>query len=165
MKTMQEVYYDQDGINVSRGTRGDAEYLKHNMRQADRDEVWASHHLTPEQAMDFITEKTIFCLAVRLKSRPVAMFGVNGETVLGDKGIIWMLATDEISKVSFRFVRHSKKFVEMMLGFYPYVYNFVDDRNKVSIAWLRRLGAKFDTAKPHGIEQRMFRYFSFTREN
>ena len=163
MSKAVELYYNQDQITVERSTRGDAEYLKHNMRQQDKEEIWASHHHTPEQAMDFIINKTIFCLTVKIQGQPVAMFGVNGETVLGDKGIVWMLATDEIDKIKLRFLRHSRRFVKMMLEYYPYVYNFVDVRNKVSIAWLRKLGAKFDTAKPHGVEQKLFRYFWFER--
>jgi len=165
MKTEIETacYYSQNGITVTRSTRGDAEHLKHNMRQCDKDEIWASHHFTPEQAVDYSIKKTIFCLTVKVAGVPAVMFGVNGESILGHKGIIWMLATDDITKINFRFARHSRHFVDMMLAFYPYLYNFVDARNTLSIKWLKLLGAKFDTAKPHGVEQKMFRYFYFER--
>jgi hypothetical protein len=163
MKTM-ELYYQQGNITVARSTRGDAEYIAANMRKCDRDEIWASHHYTPAEAMKFTIDKTIFCLTVKIADRPVVMFGVNGETVLGDKGIVWMLATPEIERVKFRFIRHSKMFIDIMLAFYPYLYNFVSVENKVSIIWLRKLGATFDTAKPHGIDQKLFRYFYFKKE-
>ena len=165
MKTEKELYYLQGDIKVVRSTIGDAEYLKHNMRKQDVEEIWLSHHYTPEQAMDFTIQKTIFSLTVRIQDRPVVMFGVNGETVLGDKGVVWMLATPEIDKIKLRFMRHSRQYIDMMMEFYPYLYNFVHVKNRVSIAWLRKLGAKFDTAKPHGKEQALFRYFYFQKES
>lgn len=164
MRKTLELYYQQNNITVSRSTREDAEYIAANMRKEDAQEIWDSHNFTPYEAMKYSIEKTIFCLAVRIEDRPVLMFGVNGETVLGEKGIVWMLSTPEIEKIKFRFVRHSKMFIDMMLEYYPTLYNFVSAENKISIAWLRALGAKFDTAKPHGIEQKMFRYFQFSKE-
>ena len=163
LKTI-ELFYKQGNIEVSRSTRGDAEYIAANMCEADKEEIWASHHSTPAMAMSYSIEKTIFCLTVKIDEHPVVVFGVNGETVLGDKGIVWMLSTDEISKLKFRFVRHSRMFIDVMLGFYPLIYNHVDVRNKRSIAWLKFLGARIDTAKPFGIEQKMFHYFHFKKE-
>lgn len=162
MKTA-EVFYDQNNITVTRSTRGDAEYIAHHMREQDKQEIWASHHFTPAEAMSYTIEKTIFCLTVKIDGRPVVMFGVNGETVLGLKGVVWMLATDEITKLKFRFARHSREYINMMLDFYPTLYNHVDVRNKISIAWLKFLGAKIDTARPHGVEQKPFHYFHFLR--
>lgn len=158
-----EVYYDQNGIVVERSTPADAMYIATHMRLEDAQEIWASHHFTPEQAMEFTIQKTIFCLTVRIKDRPVVMFGVNGESVLGDRGVVWMLATDEIENIKFRFVRHSRKFIEMMLDFYPFIYNNVDARNTVSIHWLRMIGANIEKEKPFGIEQRPFHYFYFKK--
>jgi len=164
MQLEKQLYYSQDGITVERSTRQDAEFIAFNMRKQDRDEIWASHNFTPQQAVKYSIEKTIFCLTVKIENRPVCLFGVNGVTILGNSGVVWLLSTDEIEKIGFRFARHSRHFVNIMLEYYPVLFNHVSVENTVSINWLKMLGAKFDTAKPFGIEQRLFRYFSFHKE-
>jgi hypothetical protein len=160
-----EVYYDENEVKVVRSTKQDAEYIAKHMRKADIEEIWASHHYTPEEAMAFTIEKTMFCLTVSVEGVPVVMFGVNGESILGDRGIVWMLATDDIQKIAFRFVRHSKKFINLMQEFYPYMYNYVDSRNSTSIFWLKMIGAKIQDAQPHGVEGKLFHYFYFSKES
>lgn len=165
MQTLKELYYHSGDITVERSTRADAEWIAANMRKDDAQEIWASHHSTPAKAMAYSIEKTIFCLTVKIDNKPAVMFGVNGETVLGNSGIVWMLATDDIKKIGFRFVRHSKMFLDIMMEYYPYLYNYVDVRNITSMAWLKRIGATFEDAKPFGIEQKPFCYFYFRKES
>jgi hypothetical protein len=159
-----ELYYNQDGITVQRATRADAEYVAYNMRRQDVQEIWDAAHLTPASAMKYSVEKTVFCLSIRVNGVPVGLFGVNGVTMLGNNGIVWLLGTDDIKKIGYRFVKHSRKFVKMMNEFYPVIFNYVSIENTVSIAWLKGLGAKFDLARPFGLEGKLFRYFWFERE-
>jgi len=157
-------YYNQDGIRVRSSTKADVAYLKDHLRESDKQEIWASHNKTPEESLKIGLQKSIFCCTVE-NSNPIAMFGIVPENILGQEASVWMLATDDLKKIKRRFARNSKVFVHMMLEYYSYLYNFVDDRNKESIKWLKYLGAKFEEPRPYGKEGKPFRFFSFRRED
>lgn len=133
------------------------------MRESDVQEIWASNHVTPYDALVIGMEESAICLTVSRETRPVAMFGANPECFLGHKAVIWMLATDEIKDIKYVFAKHSKKFIETILQDYRYLYNWVDCRNVESIEWLKYCGAKLYPSMQYGIEQRYFHYFEFKR--
>ena len=124
--------------------------------------MYKSDHITPEEALKQGLEKSIFCCTV-LNGNPIFMFGIVPETVLGYKASVWMLGSDDLNNIKRRFLRNSKHFINMMLDFYPYLYNYVDNENKDSIAWLRYMGARIKEPEPYGKEQQPFRYFYFNR--
>lgn len=156
-------FYNQNGIKVRYSTRQDAEYLAKNMRQTDIREIWDSHHHTPETAMKIAVLDSLIAFTVERDDVPVIMFGIYPESICGVKASIWMLATDDMKKISLRVVRHSRRFVNMMLEYYPHLENYVSNDNKRSITWLRALGAKLYDPAPYGIEQKLFRKFTFER--
>ena len=78
------------------------------------------------------------------------MFGVAPMSVLGHNGSAWLLATPELAKVARVFVVESRLYVRRMLEVFPVVMNFVDQRNAVSLRWLRWLGARFDEPRAYG---------------
>lgn len=159
----KEIYYSDGTITVQQATREDAEYISFNMRKQDVDEIWAAAHMTPAAAMQYSINNTIFCLSIRISGVPCAVFGVNGESVVGRTGVVWLLGTPAIETIKYRFVKHSRKFVDLMLEFYPVISNYVSIENTVSIAWLKFLGATFDLPKQYGIEGKLFKYFYFKR--
>ncbi len=156
------LYYNQDGIVVRRSVLSDIDKMKNNLRQSDVQEIWASHHHTPESALEYCVKNTIFSCTVE-NGKPIAIFGINPTSILGNTAVVWMLATDDLEKIQRRFLRHSKHFIAMMQGFYPTLYNWVDTRNTQSIAWLKFCGAKLEEAKPYGEEQLPFHYFVFSK--
>lgn len=156
-------YYERDGIIVRDSIRDDAKYIADNMREADKEEIWASHNHKPLDAMKISLDDSFMCLTVLDKNVPVLMFGIVPESMLGNKASVWMLATDGINNIKRRFVRHSKAFINMFLYFFPVLENYVHDKNVKSIEWLRMCGAKIEEAIPFGAEQKLFRRFTFTR--
>ena len=156
------IYYNKDGYKVRKSTKQDIAYLAKNMRKSDIEEIWAADRKTPEAALREGLEQSIFACTVENGS-PIAMFGICPYSITGNKASVWMLATDDIDKLKRRFARRSREFVKMMLEFYPYLENMVDDRNKRSIEWLKFCGAKIDEPVPYGAEKLPFRHFSFTR--
>ena len=161
-QTNTKKLYDRDGIVVRRSQGEDIEYLRDHMRLSDQNEIWASHHLYPQEALTRGVDDSIFCCTV-LNGNPMAMFGIVPETLLGEKACVWLLASNDLVKIKRRFAKHSRYFVDMMLEYYPYLYNHVDDRNNESIAWLRFCGATIEEPKTYGVENMPFRYFYFTR--
>lgn len=161
-KAALETYYDQAYVTVQRATVEDAGHVAKYMREQDKDEIWAAAELKPRDAVDISMQS--FCLSVRKHDVPLCLFGVNGETLLGERGVVWMLSTDGILDIGLRFARNSPIFVDMMLDRYPYLHNWVDDRNTVSKAWLRWLGAEMMPPCPHGVKGKLFQYFWFERK-
>lgn len=157
-----EFFYNQNGIIVRRSIKADVEYLKNHLKQNDIDEICASNNLAPEEALKEGLKNSIFCCTV-LDDNPIMMFGVVPETLLGKKGIVWMLSSSELIKIQRRFLRHSRHFIDMMLEFYPYLCNYVDERNKESIAWLKFCGAVIKEPIPYGVEGKLFHYFYFKK--
>ena len=159
---MKEVFYNDGKEVVRRSLKSDSEYLSKHLRQCDIDEVWASHNVTPKEALDSGFEKSVFCLTVE-NGNPIAMFGINPKSILGQEAVVWFLASDDLERIQYKFLKYSRKFIKMMLDFYPYLDNYVDDRNTKSIKWLKMCGATVEEPAPYGIEKKLFRYFYFKR--
>jgi len=169
MKTLEKIkpkeYYNMNGVIVRPSTKKDAEYLKDNLCPSDVREIWSSHHLTPEEALDLCVEKSLFALTIEDEGEVIAMFGINPDSILGYKASIWMLSSSRLHKRRIRFLKHSRRFIDMMLDYYPYLENYVDDRNQKSIEWLRFCGATVEEPMPYGMDGAPFRHFYFERKN
>lgn len=156
------IFYEKNGIRVRTSKKEDCDYLKDNLKQEDVKEIFSSHHHTPEEALKLSLEKSLFCATVE-NGRPIAVFGISVENLLGDKATIWMLSTRDLKKIGKRFLKNSKSFVKYMLEYYPVLENYVHWENKESIKWLRWLGADIEEAEPFGIEKELFHHFTFRR--
>lgn len=154
------IYYEQDGIKVRDALPTDMFQL----RESDINEVWASHHHKPEEALRQSIEQSFLCYTIE-NGNPVASFGLVPENIISNKATVWMLASEDLNKIKIRFLINCKKFINLMLEYYPYLYNYVDDRNKKSIEWLLFLGAKMEDPRPYGTDKLPFRYFYFIKEN
>lgn len=141
----------------------DITMIAEDMRDSDREEIWASHHYTPVTGLATSFKNSVICLTVEDKGKPIAMFGVVPVTFLGREGSVWLLATKDFCKVSKKFLKRSRAFVKAMLGYYPHLMNMVDVRNLESVKWLKWCGAKFGAVMPYGTDQLDFQYFEFRR--
>lgn len=91
------------------------------------------------------------------------MFGVGSINVLAGVVAPWLLGTDAATESPRQFMRMSRDFKAQLLVRYPVMRNFVDDRNVVSIRWLRWLGASF--SDPIDVRGYQFRLFELRAEN
>ena len=158
------MYYDDGEVRVRESTKEDAEQLAGLMRKSDIDEIWASNHLTPIEALKQGIDNSTFCLTVE-NGRPIAMFGIACDQIISRKAVVWLLASDDLVKIQKRFLRYSKTFIYIMLDRYPYLENYVDVRNEKSIKWLKLCGATIEKPEPYGADQKMFSHFYFRRES
>lgn len=156
------MYYDDGKIRVRNSVKADIDLLAPKLRESDIQEIWASNNATAYEALKEGIEKSIFCATVENGS-PIAMFGIYADNLLGEKGNVWLLASEDLTKIQIKFLRQSKKFIKLMLEYYKMLENYVDCRNEKSIQWLRFCGAKFDEPKPYGVENKMFMRFQFDR--
>lgn len=156
--------YKQDNITVRTSIQEDADFIGENMRDADKREIWNSHHHRPKEAMRLSLKESFYCFTVLNNDVPTVMFGVVPHSLMGDKGNIWLLGTDGIDKIKRRFARNSKYFINFMQKSFPHLSNYVSVENKKSISWLKMCGARFEEPKPFGMEQKLFQRFSFQKD-
>ncbi len=77
------------------------------------------------------------------EDKPIVLFGVAPLSIT--TGIPWMVATDDLIKNKRFVLRHSKHYVQKMLKLYPDgLLNYIDARNTVHIAYIKRLGFVID---------------------
>jgi hypothetical protein len=160
-----KIYFNTKTLIVRDSRPEDLEPIAANMAQADRDEIWASNHALPLDAL-----KRGFdagpSFTVELKGEPIAMFGVTSMGKHDDQaGVAWLLGTDKIKTTQTAFLRLSRKVFKMLLSLCPVLYNFVDVRHKRSIEWLKWCGAAFSEPTEYGVEKMPFRLFLIRRES
>jgi len=147
-----EVKQDKPFVREAKLT--DIAYLADNIRECDKQEVFAMSGITPEQAfLDGYSHSDTPCV-VEWKGKAIAMFGVSGDR--NKVGIPWMLATNDIKGIRKQFIRGCKPYLEAMHSDYPVLTNYVWAENSLHIAWLKWLGFKFADHLPLGRNGEMF---------
>lgn len=136
-----------------------AAFIADNMRDDDRQEIWASNQHTPIEALEKAMIRSTKLWTATVDDVPCLMFGVAPASVLGGLGVPWLLGTEDIHKVKRQFIRECRSYVGEMLNSYPKLVNMVDVRNEVSIRWLIWLGFELSPALPLGMEGELFHPF------
>jgi hypothetical protein len=142
----------------------DIKIISDNMREDDINEVWASNHLTPFEALRRSFESSELRFTVDVDGVPQAMFGVvNISSAPG--GCIWLLSTKDFCKISKVFLKRCRGHIAAFLTYYVSLENWVSAENKISIRWLHFCHADIDDPAPYGAEGKLFRHFKFVRKN
>lgn len=144
----------------------DAEYIGARLRQADRDEIKASHMIEPVEALKLGLKKSDFCLTAFADNEPVLMWGIKREGYIPNVGVPWMLATERLEdpKVARRFLRMCRNALMEFFEDYDILMNYVDTRNEVSIRWLKYMGFHVDENPMEcGVLKKPFHKFIMTR--
>ncbi len=134
--------------------------LAAGMRQGDIDEVWATGHYTPGEALRSSMYASELVWTALRRGEPIAMFGVAfAGSILSDKGAPWLLGTDAVWAERRALLRLTPHYVDLMQGRFPFLCNYVDSRHTQSIRWLKWCGFTILPAVPWGIEQLPFHPF------
>jgi len=149
-------------VDIRKSTMQDIVYLKTRLRKHDIDEIWASSHLKPVEALTYSFYLSTICLTV-IQGEPVGMFGLVEDPADENRAIIWMLGSERLNKVSREVIRDTKYIIDGFLDNYDVLFNHVDARNTKAIRWLRYLGADINDAEPFGKEGLLFHRFTFRR--
>ena len=130
-----------------------------NMSKADVDEIWAAGRKTPLEALEQSVSASPEPYVGLHEDQALCMFGVAELSILDNKGIPWMLSSDELKDHARPFLRGSRMYIDLMKEKYPFMVNFVDARNRAAIRWLRWLHFKLLPAEPLGPDQMLFHRF------
>ena len=156
--------FRSESARVRKAQYSDIDTIACAMREADKQEIWDSHHVTPKEALVQSYRESVICLTITLEGRPIGMFGVSPHTLVGYSGTVWLLGTEAICHINKKLLRRSREFVKIMLSYYPHLENFVSIKNESSVRWLKFCGAVFAEPVPYGVEGKLFMRFTFERE-
>ena len=132
----------------------DIDFLAPRLRYEDKREILDSTGLNPYQALtECFNCSEISLTIVDTKNIPVGIFGVS------EDGAIWLLATPDIKRIRFSFLRESRKVVNLLNHKYKLLWNFVDCRNELHLRWLKWCGFTFLRKLNYGVNQKPFYEF------
>ena len=132
----------------------DCQYLADKLRYEDKREILDATGFTPISGLTFSYVSSEVCFTIVDKNNiPVGMFGVSKD------GAIFLLASNEIKRIRYSFLRESRKVVDFLNTKYPMLWNFVDCRNELHLRWLKWCGFKFLRKIKYGVSQKPFYEF------
>ena len=146
-------------IDIIQAHPGHIKQIASIMRQADRDEVWASHLASPAEALEISLGFSPMAWTGRLDQQPFCMFGVAVASPQCRHGAPWMLGGPQIERHSLGVLRRSRVCIAEMTKHYPVLSNLADARNRTSLRWLNWLGFTIRPAIPHGPFNLLFHPF------
>ncbi len=129
------------------------------MREADREEVWASGHFTPLEALLVSLEASPEPKAGLADGKVFCMYVIGQQTLVSNWGCPWLLTAEDLPNHAREFLRRNKEYMVEVRSKYRLLLNYVDARNTMSVRWLIWLGFLVGEPQPFGVENRLFRPF------
>lgn len=154
---------DKHDTAVIMATQGHVDFLKTRLRESDVREIDAALGISGADGLQQAFDASPMCWTGLCDGEPVLIFGI-GTSEYKTQGVPWLLASDGMSKVGIDVLRESKLYIRMMLKAYPYLTNYVDARQTVSIRWLAWCGFTIEAAEPWGVQGLPFHRFWMRRE-
>lgn len=139
--------------------------LAPRLRDEDRDEVLGLGH-RPRQSLWRGYRNSVLCRTALVDGQVAAMWGLGvgfapGVSLLSDAGSPWLLASPEVRRIPFAYVRLAKAEVAAMAAVKPHLYGYVAANYSAACRFLRLLGFALDEPvplPPHGAPYRRFHY-------
>jgi hypothetical protein len=138
----------------------DIEVLVRNMREHDKQEVNAATKMGLRAAVETSVTMSTYAKTGLVNDELVCMWGVCPISLISSSGSPWMLGTDLIEKRQRIFLRRSKPWLEDIKKDYKHLENHVDERNILSVKWLKWLGFEMNEAQPYGVHGELFHKFT-----
>jgi hypothetical protein len=129
--------------------------LNPNFRKEDKDEVKALG-IRPRTALmqGYLNGP---CFTGLYEDSILCMYGV---VPVGEDGRIWMLSSDLVLRHKMAICRISRREVNRFKLNYRVLFNVVDERNELTMKWLKWLGFSFGATHLIGKNKQSFKEFS-----
>ena len=133
------------------------------VRQADRDEMFASTGKTAEAALLESLELSSMAKTMLADGEIIGMGGVAPMSILGGISIAWFISTENLEKYKLSFIRDSRKNMKNLYGLKEHcdiLVNYVDARYTTSVIWLKWLGFTIHSPVAFGFQGLPFHQIS-----
>ena len=118
-------------------------WLYEDMRVEDMLEVIGlGTHLRQACGQSFEHSTKAFTIMQMPVNKLAGSFGVC-DTAVDGVGCVWMLGTHRLYNIKTTFIRHSREWLDELMGDYRMLTNLVAKSNLLSMRWLKWLGAEF----------------------
>jgi hypothetical protein len=144
-------------VVIVKATEEHAAEMAPRMRRIDEIECVAAGAYTGRDGLEMSLASSAMAWTAVCDGEIVCMFGVGAARLVSDWGVPWLLGTDRIEGLAFRFLRTSMDYLERMEDVYPVLQNWVHEDNELAIRWLEWLGFDVGEPEPHGPNGAMFR--------
>lgn len=150
--------------NIRQATVDDAAFIAQNVREPDKDELWATSFATPEHACLNGLRFSDVAMVAEVDGVPLCMWGIAPVCLLTGTAIPWMVGTKDLDAKAKVFLRYCREpLLEMFQG-YDRLINYVDARNTKAIRWLRYMGFTVEKeSAPYGVLHMPFHKFFMER--
>lgn len=145
-------------VRIVAAIKEDVDWLAPRLCELDRQELrLALGDVVPAFKQTY--GNAVCAYTIMVDHVPYVMCGINPG---GDprRGVIWCLSCAEARKFPLRFMRYGRMLVDEGLANFAVLENYVYEQNVRSMAWLKRLGAKFERPQPYGVSGAMFKRFT-----
>lgn len=136
-----------------------------DMRECDLVELYRTNGKPPVSSLVESYEKSEYCWVAYQDDKPVMIFGTVRFSVIGNKGIPWMIGTNKLMQHPKELMKTSHEYVGKMKSVYSEMENYVDAENISSIKWLEKIGFKMHEAVPFGINGELFHKFTWSEKD
>ncbi len=143
-------------------TEADAIDLAPRLREADIQECAAMSGNDPlVSLLHGVREGTETLSIMGDDDEVIGMFGIHHMPDLGPgQATVWMMSSPSLIKIKNEFIRQTGDFLRLFHRQYPLLWNLVDARNVLHLAWLKRTGFSFINRYDNfGPEKRTFYEF------
>ena len=144
-----------NGITIVQATEAHVENLKGRLRESDIQEIRASSGRNPDFSLEMSWRLSPLCWAAEKQdkqgTRTISIFGASRISLLSEKGIPWMLGSEELNGAGLEVGRCSRQYVLEMKRHFRLLENYIDARQKRSIRWLQWCGFHVEPAEPYGV--------------
>jgi hypothetical protein len=131
-------------ISFQLATEEHARTVQQNLRAVDRLEVERSGGVA-RTCVETSLKSSLIAWAMLRDGRPIAVFGAapfqKPSKAMEQKGVVWLLGTDELTHAGKSLVQKGHYYVDLMLRLFPAgLMNAIDPENIRTRRWLRALG-------------------------
>ena len=149
-------------VTFRKATAADVAFVGARLREADRAEMLALG-MEPERALRLSAAGSDRCWCGMIEGVPAMIFGW-GQSLTADRGVIWGLGTDLLTRHPREMLVYGRAIVRGFLEECPRLGNWCDARYKAALRWLRKLGFTVEEPKPYGPRGADFCQFEMAKE-
>ena len=135
------------------------------IRPEDEAELWAASMSLPLPVMLRGLKLSTDTWVGLADGVPFCMVGVAPYSLIGSKGVPWMVGTVQLDRHAKAFLKACRPVLETILRQFSTLENWVDARNTKAIRWLRWMGFQVEDPQPHGALGLPFCHFVMRRDH